>query len=368
MIAWELLRDLMIGNPLLDKFNEAELSVRMKDGSFIELKGSDNPDSLRGPGLDGLVLDEWALQNPAILTEILRPALTDKHGWVMKICTPKGKNHAYDDFNKSKEDSRYFFTVKDTNILSQDELDIAREEMGDDQYKQEFECAWLYFSGAIYKEFKSYQHVTNIPVDNYNKFPLYVSIDHGQVNPTAALFCCIDYDGNVIVLDEYYLPGEVVSFHARQIKEKISELGYKFNNVRFYIDPSTQSKNQMRNGSIWSIIDEYSDNGIHPVPANNDVLAGINRVKEFLNKNKIIISSGCINLIREIESYRWKERKSVDINLPEEPVKFNDHAVDALRYFIMTHLPPPKRKDSITIYSAREKYLMSSKNRDDNWD
>jgi phage terminase large subunit len=78
--------------------------------------------------------------------------------------------------------------------------------------------------------------------------------------------------------------------------------------------------------------------GIHPVNADNDVNNGIIKLTSELKAGKLFICSECVNLIREIEGYVWhpkcKEKGE------DEPLKQNDHAIDALRYAINTHRPP----------------------------
>ena len=97
MVAWDILKDRSL--PFNAKPNETELTVEFPNRSKVSLKGSDKPDSLRGPGLDGLVLDEWAFHDkPEVSTKILRPALADRQGWRMKLTTLNGENHAWDDY------------------------------------------------------------------------------------------------------------------------------------------------------------------------------------------------------------------------------------------------------------------------------
>jgi hypothetical protein len=59
---------------------------------MIRLYGADNPDALRGPYLDGVVLDEFADMKPEVWHEVIRPMLADRRGWATFIGKPKGKN------------------------------------------------------------------------------------------------------------------------------------------------------------------------------------------------------------------------------------------------------------------------------------
>ena len=78
------------------KRHETELKVDLWNGSRIQIFGADNPDSLRGLGFDGVVLDEFALMSPRTWSEIVRPAIADKLGYVIFIGTPMGHNHFWE--------------------------------------------------------------------------------------------------------------------------------------------------------------------------------------------------------------------------------------------------------------------------------
>lgn len=81
-IAWDYLKHFSRPIPGV-AFNETELRVDYPNGARIRLLGADNPDSMRGVYLDGVVLDEYAQMQPSLFTEILRPALSDRKGWAV---------------------------------------------------------------------------------------------------------------------------------------------------------------------------------------------------------------------------------------------------------------------------------------------
>lgn len=158
--------------PLGAKINIAELRVDFM-GKRISLYGSDNGDSLRGQYFDGVVLDEIGDQNPKIWNEIVRPALADRKGWCLFIGTPKGNNHFADFKDRAlKGDGWKFleFKASDTNVLDPAELADAKAEMGEDKYKQEFECSFdapvegAYY-GQLLNEADEENRVTKIPRD-----------------------------------------------------------------------------------------------------------------------------------------------------------------------------------------------------------
>jgi hypothetical protein len=207
--------------------------------------------------------------------------------------------------------------------------------------------------GQVFEEFDEKVHIIN-PFIIPNDWERIVSIDHGLVNPTAVLWGAIDYDENIYIYDEYYKANDIVSNHAQRIWEKTEDQ----NITLWVIDPQTKAKTMVKNGMPWSIQEEYADNGIQPVLANNEVLASINRIKEYLHIQKdrihpitqqrgapkLFIMNNCVNLLEEIPTYRWRKQTSAqELNNPEKPIKYKDHAVDALRYLIMSRPEPTQR-------------------------
>src|ERR1051325_765255 len=147
-VAWDLLKFYSKVIPGVE-YNEAELTVRYPNGSKLTLYGADNPDSLRGIGLWGVVFDEYSHQPSNFFTEIIRPALADHGGYAIWIGTPKGKNEFYRLFEAGKKDEEWLsllLTVDDTQLIAQEELESARKVMTADEFLQEWYCS---FEAAI---------------------------------------------------------------------------------------------------------------------------------------------------------------------------------------------------------------------------
>jgi hypothetical protein len=287
------------------------------------------------------------MQDASIFTEIIRPALADKQGWSVKISTPKGKNHFYDDWIMSG--CKFDFKASQTGIIPEEELQAIRKEMSLDEYNQEFENAFLYFAGQIYTEFRPEIHVIK-PIEVIGDHK--ISIDYGLRNPTSVGFYTTDYDGNVYKTDEIYESGVEV----QEMANRIRAIWHDNSIPNGVIDPSTAAKDRFKNGIPYSIYQEFHDNGISVVPAPNQVLGGINIVKQMLTAKKFFIFDRCVNTIKEFESYRWKDKRGHDANLPEEPLKVNDHAVDETRYMLASQFianrPAEPKAEAIELSSA----------------
>lgn len=145
-IAWQYVKD--GARPLIPygaKINESELRVDYPNGGRIRLYGADNPDSLRGIYLDGVVLDEYADMKPSMWTEVLRPALSDRQGWACFIGTPKGRDAFYRVWREAQKDDDWFtlqLRASQTGILPPEELEAARQQMSASEFAREYECSF----------------------------------------------------------------------------------------------------------------------------------------------------------------------------------------------------------------------------------
>ena len=106
MIAWDIIKEYSRVIPNI-KYNESELRVDYPNGARIQLFGADNPDSLRGLALWGVVFDEYSQQPSSIFPEIIRPALADNKGYAIWIGTPKGHNSFYDLYQTAQQEDNW---------------------------------------------------------------------------------------------------------------------------------------------------------------------------------------------------------------------------------------------------------------------
>jgi len=78
-------------------------------------------------------------------------------------------------------------------------------------------------------------------------------------------------------------------------------------------------------------IEEIARAGFYIRPAEKSVKDGI----DFIKRKRIRVAPVCSNFVKEIQGYKWKE--DTKGNILDEPVKFMDHAMDAMRYAIYSH-------------------------------
>lgn len=224
-VAWDYLKH--YSSPLVPygaTFNESELRADYPNGAQVRLYGADNPDSLRGIYLDGVVLDEYGIMDPSIWP-VVRPALSDRLGWADFIGTPNGHNDFYETYRKAVANPDEWYSAMHrasaTGLIPKSELDAARRSMTEDQYAQEYECSFeAAIQGAYYGkemvEAEKEKRITRVPYDKATD--VITAWDLGIGDATAIWFCqqvgqeyhLIDYIENSGVGLEWYA-GEVKS-------------------------------------------------------------------------------------------------------------------------------------------------------------
>jgi PBSX family phage terminase large subunit len=294
-------------------FNKVENEARLF-GHRILFRTGDNPDRLRGPNLTWAWIDEAAMQKAAVWDITLgRLRVGKPSAWVTG--TPSGFNWVHERW--TAEDPQYELinssTVDNTYLPGEYLADLESSYSGEFA-QQELHGQFVAFEGLVYSEFRRGVHVVDgeLP-DSYQRVR---AIDFGYTNPFVALWGAIDEDGRLYIYDEHYQRRELIAHHAEQIKAR--------GPVEWTVaDHDAQDNAELRQLDIAT------------TRARKDVLAGIQKVKARMivqqdGRPRLYIHERCVNLLKEIGMYRWKESAT-----KEEPVKENDHAMDALRYMVM---------------------------------
>ena len=226
LVAWEMLKD--IARPIPGHhFNESELLVVYPNGNRVQLIGGDNPDSLRGPGLSGLSLDEFSQIPRNVFGEILSKALADHIGYCIWSGTIKGHDQLYELHKAAKDDPDWFALWQDVDVsLAQEEgatitaLHRAMEDdrklvitgaMTQDEYDQEwYLSADAAIQGAFYRKemaaAKAQGRITRVPIEP--ALPVDTDWDLGMDDSTAIIFSQSLRSGEIRIVDYYEASGE----------------------------------------------------------------------------------------------------------------------------------------------------------------
>ena len=204
---------------------------------------------------------------------------------------------------------------------------------------------FVHFGGMIYSEFDKLDHV--IPFDlpktreqrAQNPFRVYVGIDPGIRHMAAVVWVAHFPDDMMVAFSELALQDHTIGDVCKAIH--LMNQGLEITPFAYYIDPAARNRNNQTGRSDQM---EFIQHGIIAVPGQNSVTAGINAVKERLqHRDKkgnltptLVIAHSCPTLIDEFPKYRWKPAGRSQAEPKEEPVKADDHLLDALRYVCMS--------------------------------
>jgi hypothetical protein len=190
------------------------------------------------------------------------------------------------------------------------------ESLSDEDWKRRYlDGKWGMFSGQIYKEFNPSSHV-----GDFKDFPVkyhICGIDWGLNTPHCVLVMGITTNNKLIVKEEFY--NERVT--TMELSKQVAKLHDRYNFRKVYVDPSAAD-----------LILQLQDRNVPTTGGYNDVDNGIAKAKSVFASNNISIDNNCINLIKQLQAYRYKTGTEI-------PIKENDHAPDAFRYGITDYSP-----------------------------
>jgi len=327
-IAWDYIKQFTDKIPLT-KFNETELRVDLPNGARITLLGAENSDGLRGIYLDGCVIDEYANVEGKLFAEIIRPALSDRKGYCVFIGTPAGMNNNFYDLYQHAQSAEDWFNYKakasETKIVDQEELDKAKEVMGEKKYMQEFECDWVAnIEGAIYGEeiskLDDKKQLARVPYDP--TLPVSTAWDLGVADHSSIIF--FQQKGTAIQIIDYHEErGHGLPHYIQMLNEK--PYVYKDHFAPHDIDVQEFGNGKTRREIAYQLGVRFR------VVPKLPVEEGIHAVTMLLPRCWID-TDHCKNLIDALRHYH---RKYIDKNrmFRSKPVHdWSSHACDSMRY------------------------------------
>jgi phage terminase large subunit len=293
-----------------NEFSYSDFVYHFPNGSYIELFGLEDEGKARGPSRDILFVNEANLIHKTLFDQLaMRTTGTvfldwnpaDFNSWVYEIAdNPKNKRiHSTYRNNLSN--------LSDNQVaLIESYKDLADDFM--------YKVYGLGLRGAS-KEliYTSWKVVSELP----NKGEIFYGLDFGYTAPTAMVKVEY-YEGQIYVEEVIY-----------QTKLTVSDIVTKLRNLSL-----SQSVEIFCDSAEPKSIEELHRAGFNAKPSEKDVWGGIMKVKS-LNMN---ITNNSHNLKSELQGYKWKTDKDGNITDNEEPVKENDHLLDAMRYAIFTKL------------------------------
>jgi hypothetical protein len=346
-------------------------------GKFqVHAKSAKYPETLVGEGLSGVIMAEAAKIKEVVWTRYIRPTLSDFNGWALFTSTPEGKNwfyelwrqgidpaysewaswrmpgwlnpYVYPSYTNEAHIAKAFEakdkggeTIHDLAGRLQIDSEILSLvfDLTPEAFAQEVAAEFTEFVGRVFKEFDEETHVGDFELDpNWQTF---AAVDYGFTNPFVWLLVQVGPFGQVRVLDELYESGLTIPEAAAKIKRQgLCPEGLQ----AFYPDPASPGDTrqlsdmlrvQARSGTGGKLQERIRmiRQALIPLPAN---LPSGHPDK----RPSLMIDRKCVNTIREFNDYRYPKdvKEAAKGNLPENPMKKDDHAPEALGRFFAGHI------------------------------
>ena len=313
-------------------------------------------EKFQGASLDYVWFDE---EPPKDVYMECKMRVLDREGIIFGTMTPlKGLTWVYEDIylNNSNDPDVWYEQVEwaDNPFLNKEEIDKLTKTLASDELESRRYGNFSGFGGRVYGEFDENVHVIDpfvVPKEWYDN----ISIDPGLNNPLSCHWYAVDYDGNVYVIAEHFEAEKDIVYHSNKIKEICNKLDWKRSyggKIEALIDSAA---NQKTLASTKSVTDLFYEQDILVNPkVNKDLFSGISKVKQYLKdgagRAKLYIFRTCTNLIREFKSYYWGNS--------DAPIKSDDHALDELRYYIMSRPEIPNIKEEKTKIQKNKEMLI----------
>ena len=333
MIVWKPLKNLLWDLRWTHKVNESELSIELKNGSTISLKGAENYDSLRGSSISYVVFDEVADIPPAAWYEVVRPALADQQGGALFIGTPKSQsNWSYDLYLAERDNPdwrSWQFTTIEGGRVSSEEIESARQDMDIRQFRQEFLATFESYEGRITPQFDLDHNVKRL--ENPDVRDLHVGGDF-NVSPITASICVRQGD-DLYVIDEIHMHNSNTQELAAELRSR-----YPHSRITFYPDPSGNQRKTSANGQTDHTI--LANWGFRvKAPRKHDLVRDrINatnaRICDANGDRHLFVDPRCKHHIESLLKYSYREGTQT----PNKDTGL-DHQFDALSYGVAYQFP-----------------------------
>lgn len=311
-----------------------QLKFRDKSISTLGAKDEGAIGAIQGKTFSLSYCDEITLY-PENVIDMIDTRHSNPHSMLFASCNPSHPSHKIKQWIDKAEqgDKQYYalqFTLDDNPYVDLDYKQRIRDSLSGLFYKRNYLGLWCLAEGAIFDFFDRKIHVVPRPPTSAEYW--IASIDYGSVNAFACLLIGVSTGRytqtgkKMWVEKEYYWDPKKTGRQKinSEFAEDVADFLEPYAVKNIYLDPSAEAFQL-----------ELRRRGLHVVHANNDVENGIQMMTNEMKMGNLLVCSECTNLIREIEGYVW-DSKAADRGY-DEPLKKDDHAVDALRYACASH-------------------------------
>jgi len=337
----------LVPRSLVRRTLEGSLTLQLVNGAEITVLGLDAPERVEGRPINGAVLDEYGNMKPGVWGEHLRPALSDRLGWVDFIGVPEGRNHYYDLYKMAQEDTTgdwAAFTWESADILPASEIESAKRDLDELTFNQEYRASFVSFEGRAYYPFDEAIHTaTDLPYDPTDD--LIFAFDF-NVSPGVCVICQ-ESDVETYVIGEVHIP--LNSNTPAVCNKLIADWGEHPGRVLCYGDATGGAAGTAKvSGSDWDLI----KNSLRPTFGGRlrmrvDKANPRERVRVNAMNSRLMSAAGTVrlridrtkapNLVKDFEGVRLLSGGAGDIDKKIDPRL--THMTDAIGYYIAKRHP-----------------------------
>lgn len=325
-LVWLPLLDKLSRLRWIDRKNEAELTIYLKNRSIISLKGADNPDSLRGVGLDFLIMDEFQDIPKEAYTEVLRPTLSDKKGRALFTGTPKGygswSHELFTTALNTDDWNAWQYTTIEGGNVDPEELEAAKRDLDPKTFQQEYEASFNQYGGVVAYNF-DYKHT--IKPLNIKPDVIHVGQDF-NLSPGTMAVAHITGD-KVHFFDEIHMLNSNTDMMVQELRER-----YPTQQIIIYPDPAGRARKTASGGRSDISILQNAGITVKARPRHTAIKDRINALNaKLMNNNqerKLFVTPNCKNVINSLGKLSYIEGTN--------QINKNDleHMFDAVSYLV----------------------------------
>jgi PBSX family phage terminase large subunit len=305
--------------PMLRKFYKQQKEViELPTGGKVFIRSFDSPLGAEGITADWIWADE-AGQMPRLAWTIMKSRVAMTGGQIFITTTPYTLNWLYEEVWlpwQRREDPRisvYTWASIDNPNFPKDHFDAEKKRLSREEFARRYEGVFAKMEGLVY----DLPDELIIPPKEIQARDIILGLDFGFHNPAAGVIVRIDRDNVYYLTNEYYRSGRTQD----ELEDDMRGVRVIVPFREVYPDPAEPDR-----------IEAMKKHGFTVREVDKNVILGIDRVRELIRKKQVYVFNTCKNILDEFNSYRYDPEK-----MKEEPIKENDHLMDALRYAVYNH-------------------------------
>jgi phage terminase large subunit len=310
-------------------YKEHKSVIELPDGGMIFVRSTDAPLGLEGMTISWCWMDEAGMM-AKLVWDIIRARLSIAKGQCLITSTPYNLGWMYQEFYlkwKNKQDNDIsVFTWKsvDNPYFPADFAEKEKHRLSPQEYARRYEAQFTKMEGLVYdlpNDRILESSDKNLMVIN-NADVTIAGVDWGFRNPSAIVILRFK-DGVWYVVDEWYKTEKTTAEIIMQLKYLRDK--WKINQIYCdYAEPDRLEECRRADVSVNECL--------------KDLTGGVSYIQQLIRERRLFVFGYCKNFLDEINGYRYPEGKEGKA-YADEPLKLNDHLMDAFRYAVHTYRP-----------------------------